>query len=321
MVCLSNLPELDSWYKGCDQQLLANDSLALSAFGICQLIEEMSLNTHFYSIDPILTLLRSSTQKIADFSDLKSFVAEKGLSIEEFVTSIAEQAAIENVKPFYRDLAELAELSQHLPFGFLAAWFALNTDQLERCIAECKKIKNPSVEIITLQGQAYLELGKLTEAQKTLQRATRKNPKELLAWFQLAKAFHLQNNFGMAWAALLECHGLQPSSDEIASYMAIIALAEEPIDKTKIETCWEALTSLPIYNSGNIDFILCLIDLAIASNKESRVIWITSHCDFGGFLQHQGVGKLSKVLKRFQGKAWHKASAAFLNSLDLPKSV
>lgn len=315
------VPEnLSKWYFQ-NHSEASEDALTECARAYFQLLytPPKSSRWEIYLI-PLTDLLEHSADGLEDLHDIYHFLGAKDFDLEEFITAIAEQAAREEYRPLFGTLSKLAKLSQHPPFQFLAGWYALNLGMLNECVLECRKASNPSSKILTLQGQAELEAGKVTSAIGSLQKSTQLSPQDPLTWFQLAKAYFVNDSLEMAWDSLLVCRNLIPESQEIPAFMAQIASCEEPKNPHKLQQSWTALTAADFSNS-NINYIECLLNLSFSANKQEWAKWVVDHCDVNAFLQPKGLKVLPGILKELNDRSWRHVSTQLLKSLDLPESV
>ena len=217
------------------------------------------------------------------------------------------------------EISKAADSTGIISLRFLAAWLALNLGSLNICIDECEKVNQPYSYIYTLQGQALLELGNALEAANILIAATSLAPKEILAWFQLAKAQHVLDNPIAAWEALEKCREISPRNPEVALFMAIISL-DQKFSRSHRQLAYDELFSLLDQISDQSDVILRLLQLAVALDDKQAAARLTNRIS-GNKIRQSKIQLLivAEVLRKFQKIGWMDISARLLNALLEPR--
>lgn len=254
-----------------------------------------------------------SPAPLADFVQAEQVVQECDAELVDLIGELGEEAVRhDHAAPFFEAMQSGADLTGLVFLRFLAAWTALNQGQLEVCVAECEKVDEPFASIFTIQGQALLELEKPKEAVEVLNVAVKLCPTELLAWFQLAKAHHVQNQLPLAFAALKECQRLAPQSDEVALYMAMIA-NEEGQTPALAPDALAALKPHLARHAGNGVVVFQLLLLTLKVDEKVTALSIVQQADWARIAtQKDLLSTLSQTLKALHAKSWMDVAAELL---------
>jgi len=161
---------------------------------------------------------------------------------------------------FQKTLKSAADKTNIASLRFLTAWHCINEGNLESCVQECEKIEQFYAPIFTIKGQAQLELGFVTAAIETLEYVCQQSPNEILAWFQLAKASHINRDQEKSWKALNHCHKLAPQSEEVALFMGMVAV-ESNNDFYQREAL-KVMEPHSKFSTNNSMYVLTLIELS-----------------------------------------------------------
>jgi tetratricopeptide (TPR) repeat protein len=212
--------------------------------------------------------LQNSTDPVGNFLEIQRHFNECEADFLDFVSDLG-QTVIQTPSsgPFQSDLERAADLTNLASLRFLSAWICMNEGALSKCIHECDKVEEFYSPIYTIKGQALLETGDVKGAIEALNETVRASPQELLAWFQLAKAYHVTKKFQACWGSLIQCRRLAPQSAEVAVFMGMAAYDSECMKKSEValkalEPFWEDY-------SGNAQFVFTLLKLALKLDHEA----------------------------------------------------
>lgn len=287
---------------------------------LCQvLLTEQTVQTRCLGIqNSFQEWLEESSQPAVDFAELIPYMADYGVSFNNLLADLAEEAArLGHGLGLAKVLQKVALKTQEPVCSFLAAWIFLNLNQLPACIAECQRVNSSYGPVQGLLGQALLESGKLEEAIQALQAAVRSSPEDLLSWFLLSKANLAANHWEAAWECIQICKKLAPEHEEVKAMIAIIA--EECAENSLwLRTAWEEVHPIWLNNSGRGFLTALLYRLAFLLNEPAKADYITSHADWqqlkveSDFLQN-----LAGILREFHRRQWHKENKRFLERLTV----
>jgi tetratricopeptide (TPR) repeat protein len=166
-------------------------------------------------------------------------------------------------------MEESADATNLACLRFMSAWVCINEGEMQKCVDQCELIDEIYAPILTIKGQAQISLGHIEEAILTLVDACKHSPQEILAWFQLAKAYHITNRPEASWNALLKCENLAPQSAEVSLFMGIVALEMEQSDK--VLHAYECLSSHQSYLIKNASLNLTLIKLSLKIGDPAQI--------------------------------------------------
>ncbi|MBF0440335.1 MAG: tetratricopeptide repeat protein [Oligoflexales bacterium] len=314
---LKNYPKLEAWFKK-SGRISGTESIELLLYYTCLSLETCEYSNNLLNwCQSFETLIKSTSDiddNIEDIEDLfNGFQVSFMAILAEIALSIIESPYEEM---FLNLMSYTATQTGSASYRFMAAWTALNTGNLERCIRECCMVTEDHVKIKTIQGQALLEDGRVHEAIKILESTVSLHPKEILAWFQLAKAHHLLAQWNDAWKCLETCRKELPDNIEIAAYMAIIAIEEKPTDITKVNIAWDSLISNLHHFQNNYALVNSLFELSVLSKDEKRVIWLFEYININELLtENEFVKKIPEILSKMNALNWRKGSYAFLKKI------
>lgn len=223
---LADLTGLSKWYAGADAspppKLQASEWLV---WRTCQTFMTQSLDGLKSWINHFRSFLEFSADPLTDFIKAETIVHRCNSQLPDLIGELGEHAVRLDLGENFLNVMQKGANATGLPvLRFLSAWTALNSGHLELCIEECERVDQPFGPVYTIQGQALLELGRPKEAAEALRVAVKLAPREVLAWFQLAKACHVLGQCDEAFQALRECRLLAETSDEVALYMGLVAL-------------------------------------------------------------------------------------------------
>ena len=313
MIRLEDFPKLSDWYhQDANEQ---QEAIPRAARSLCYYMSKDPPAKPTQYLDVLLTLVKNAASPHKALAELATFLVNLEFSLDEMIVEASERGFSLDSENTIKMVDELAKLTRHPPYCFLAAWLWFNADQLGPCLNHLEYIEPATSASLTLQGQALLELGKVEEAIETLLAATRRDPSEILAFFQLAKAEHVRGKYDNAWSALLSCQKLAPQSDEVATFMALVSLSQTPCDPNKVDISWQAMVGQKSQLAENTDYAKFMLDLAFAGEKEDRVLWIVENLNLASLYQAGGVKELPSLLRKLQNRSWFKASGAFIDSV------
>lgn len=320
MLHLADFPKLYSWYSQTRSEQIQNVA-EKAVWMTCFNLQKEPPAPPEACLAPICHLLNAADEAPHLFAEFFNFMVSMDADFEQMASKIAEQAAsLSHTKPI-QQLSMIGERTGRSTFNFLSAWLALNNDLPDICVEEAEKIDRPVAPLLTIQGQALLELGQAHRAIDALKLATNIEPKEILAWFQLAKAYHVTDDHDLAFMALRECRKIAPECQEIAVFMTLVAISENHPDKAKIGESWDYMQRFAAQESDNPDFIKAMMDLAFKNGQEHQVQWVLNNFSISSaFGKPQGVPLLPTILRAFQSKQWFELAADFLSKINPPES-
>jgi tetratricopeptide (TPR) repeat protein len=231
-----------------------------------------------------------------------------GAEVLELASEFGEHALSGGLSgAFFAAMQLSADVTGLVAFRFLSAWTALNSGDLESCVTECDKIDEPHAPVLTLQGQALLELGRTNDAIDALQSAVTMVPDELLAWFQLAKAHHVAGRWSDAWTALERSRRLAPDSDEVALLTALSALgapAAAPRQKM-LEEAWRCLSPHLPALADNIIVVVTLLQVCMQADDKNGALQTVQGAAWDRLApQRETYMQLSPILLGLKDKQW-----------------
>ena len=308
-------PKLANWFRNSSHRTSLNSDEALIVFETCRILNsdcthlvlerwgQTLAKTFGGSKNPDTLFLQvEELLKPCDttFSEILSEIVLAGISIGEGELIIGT-------------MSQLADQTRLVAFRFLAAWSALNIDDFERCIKECENVDQPFAPIYTIQGQALIEMGRVNEAIEILQVAAKLAPRDVLAWFQLAKAYYLVSS-EMCWDALVTCQQLAPSNLEVAGFLAISALSEVPADEAKCAIAYESL-SPHLLTAGYSSLIYThLFRLSLFSKNRQEAMLLAKEINCRRiYLEKDFLSHLPQILTQLQTLEWNSVSCELLS--------
>ena len=272
--------------------------------------------------DGFLEFLRVSSTPLADFLVAETIIQNCDADLLEILSEIGEEAVRAGAaEPFFHAMQASADGTGLVALRFLAAWTALNNGEREKCVEECEKVDQPYAALHTIHGQALIELVRPQEAVEALTLAVRLAPNEVLAWFQLAKAHHIQGDVESAWRALLECQRLAPQSAEVALFMALVALDENVADVAIAKRAWQELRAHLAAFRGSPDVVFHLVLLAIKRNASADAAHVIADANWERLRGDQKdlTRHLPAVLRGFHALGWHAIARDLLTHVTIEK--
>lgn len=314
---LDDYPQLARWYADCRDPARLEAPEAL-VFGTCEAIQAIK------AIDQGQTpavrawtrtfrkFLRTAGEPLRDFLVAEETVQRLDADLLDLIGELGETALrVGEDGSFLEAMQAGAEQTGLVVFRFLSAWTALNSGKLELCVEECEKVSEPFASVHTLHGQALLELGRPREALEALDVATSMGPQEILAWFQKAKALHVLGRHDQAFAALRECLRLAPQSDEVALYMALIAI--ETSDAPVWQEAWSVLRPRLGRLAETATVTLTLVRLAGLLQDKDKAQGVLAESGWSGdFSGASMTAALAATLRLLGERGWMDLAAVIL---------
>ena len=315
---LSKFPKLERWYQKNQHRvtlLSAEEKIVLAIFHFLHSSSDRFLLDHLFQTMQQLFCHNPAPEKL--YLKLEELLGSCDIVFSEILAEVVHSGIIiGSGESMLKSMSNLADQTKLVAFRFLAAWSALNIEDFECCIKECEKVDQPFAPIFTIQGQAFIELGQFTEAIESLHIAVELSPLEILAWFQLAKAYHLANS-DKCWDALCACNRLAPSNVEVAAFMAISALADDPVDGNKCLLAFNALAPHLEKSADNAAIRMHLFRLSLYTENKSDALMLAKELGTQKiYLQKDFVGFLPRILKRLQMLQWFDVSYDLLSNID-----
>jgi len=266
-------------------------------------------------------LINDNKNAYEDFLAAEDLLILLGVNFMEVSVEIAEKSLTAGLSDAMLATCErAADATAMVSFRFLAAWLALNSNELERCIDLCEKVEQPFSAIYTLHGQALIESLQPAAAIEVLEAATSLSPQEILAWFQLAKAYDINEQPEEAWRCLQSCLALAPQNLEIATFMAIVSL-HEPSEQDKQMAAWNTLWPHRHLLREKTNFVVLMADLSFALNEAKLFQQLIEVIDWQALYGEANFMRaLPKILRQMHQRKWLPQSVALLAELPLVES-
>ena len=276
---LEDHPQLWRWFASHREVRESDDPVTYTLYRLCCALSAED-SQFLPCLEATLSHLLTVENPASVVDGVERIMAQSGAPLAEFFTEALEFALLQGCGGQFHDLmAALAAKSKLVTFYFLAAWMALNLDQLEDCINHCELVTTPFAPITTLHGQALLDLGEADEAIDVLQIAVKLAPEEPLAWFQLAKAFHLRDRNEEALAALRRLRRILPKNGEVCLMMVIVVAAVNEADPALCEEAWNAI--MPFAGDLTKDCVTVshMFNLAMKSGRQEYMTWVIDNAN------------------------------------------
>ena len=317
-ISIDRYPKLRSWYDGTRSAAATDESLEDADLSeaerslllqLCHAMEGTShtiIPTWCRQIEPFLDM---QTNYMKGFEYLDRLLSKFDLDLSAFYGDLAYLAiALDQGEGFTEHCMKLRNCEVIGPIDFIAAWSALNSGNPQTCIAICADTMAMNAPIYTIHGQALLETGAVQEAVEVLQIAVKLDSKELLAWFQLAKAYSVMDRSEDAWNALKQCRTLAPDNIEIALFMAIEAqrcrrfLEEAALILVRLE---------PNFNGESSLYLTLLKLLSMNEDRDKFNLYLhKSTLDF-----QEPPKELAPLLKVLGQLGWHKETVDLIDRI------
>jgi tetratricopeptide (TPR) repeat protein len=273
-----------------------------------------------------LHLLHELREQAADFSttlaNVESSFASAAISFYEIVTEFAEYAVNDGLgQEFAEEMQRSADLCEATTFRFLAAWCYLNISNFDACIDECEKVAHPYAPVYTIHGQALLESGLVAEAIQILEIAVKISPNEILAHFQLAKAYHILESFPQAWKSIEICQRLAPQALEVATMAALCCLTLSGAQPQHLRNTHSFIRKCLTVPTTDIESLKYMLEIVFQLEDEALMQETLHLFDLGTLLsQPEFMQLLPRILKRLHTNNWNKCSAELLTQLTSSKN-
>ena len=318
MAHLDDFPALSQWYhKNIDiYPGFDEDPVEHIAWRFCHALKVGRVDAFILWHDTLSLLLNESEDIVIDFQEIERFFDYSGASLTQIISSWGYEAFdIGKEDEFFLLMQKTALKTGLVSFFFLAAWSAFNQNDYESCLDMCDRVKITYAPILTLKGQALLESGNPSAAIPILEDAIAADEQEVLAFFQLAKAFWLEKKYQGAYDSLQNCLKVVGSNPEISLFMTIVVL-EAPFVFSWHQKAWEEMLSfLPEYKA-NEEFVEKLIKLVVRANRIDWMELIAEEVEWKemrqSLLSNQ---KLGSILRLLGEKQWFGITKKILDSL------
>jgi tetratricopeptide (TPR) repeat protein len=315
---INAFPKLETWFEeNKNRDNSKNYFMHSLMLQLCKALSSESdhsfLTNYFEVLKKFCSLSPDPTN---DYRDFEKALLNLDVSFVNIANETLKCAIDENCPTLYLGyMVTFADQTKHDVFHFLAAWSALNCNQFQTCIDQCERIPEPTAAVYTLQGQAYLESGNIEEAIDTLQISVSLLPSDILAHFQLAKAYHIAKKMDKAWEAISACEEIEPNHPEIAAMFAIIALSERS-NTAWNKHAWKALCQSLASQDDNESLVSMMLDLAFLLKEKTYIDFIL---DKANWKQLQSdfnfIKKVPWILKNFDVLKWHDSAARLLTKV------
>ncbi len=318
---LDQFPALARWHER--QREVPLQSLAAAEWLVFQTCETLVLAPTMERraarswADAFSRFVRAAPSPLSDFLAADALVQACGGDFLHIMSQFGEVAIREDAGDgFFLAMQAGAEATSLVALRFLAAWTALNLGKPEACLDECEKVDQPYSYVYTIQGQALIELLRPREAAQALRLAVHLSPREILGWFQLAKAQHLLGDAEEAYKALAECAKIAPGNPEIALFMAMIALGEEGAAPEIVGRAWQELRPHASGHATNADVATALLKLALIRRARGDALTLLPDLD----LKHLGrdpqiLKSIAPVLRELHDLGWHDVARDLLTGM------
>ena len=277
---IDDYPDLAMWYRRESAAIPSIDPLDPREFmrDTCRTLMQPPGTMLAHWNQQLRTFTKQSGHPDRDWRDIEAAFLEQNTLLTGVCSRILEIAL--SSYPQMDCVTVLCQLTERLhrdDFHFLTAWAALNANRYDLCIATCDRIENTTAQVLTIQGQAWLESGRPAESLHCFDAAVRLESDEVLAWFQKAKACHVMERWQDCWGSLMACHQLVPDSDEIATFCALCALTAVPVRPDWTNRAWDLL--LPFLPGSPVKNAVwfTLADLALQAEIPERLMLLLNH--------------------------------------------
>jgi tetratricopeptide (TPR) repeat protein len=264
-------------------------------------------------------LPRVSANLLEDFLIADSLVQELGkVALPMILSQLAERSIVlgdgEKCQKAIRKFADQIPISA---LRFLSAWMALNLNQLEVCIEECEKEREPHAAVYTLLGQALLESGRALEAIDALKVAVKLDRKDPVTQVQIIKAYLVSNQPQKAIEPIVYCRELLGYNIEIECFAAMVVIQ---LGGSMQEFCFDTadrLMQLFEQEPSNLDLLSLTADVIFACNRQDVAEKLFSCADFPKLSRRPDfIGKMAKLLRQAGEKQWYTTSAVLTKHLQ-----
>ncbi len=312
---LARYPALASWYM--TEARKFRDGAPSPQLFVVKICESLCLSAKSAAIAfaDCFDEMMSGSNPLDDYLDAEAVINKCEITLLDLISRFGEDAVrAGDVERFLKAVINAADRTGIVGLRFIAAWLCLNTGDLKRCINECEKVDEPFASIYTILGQALLEQHKPEQAIEALTVAVKLSSTELLAWFQLAKAYYSLSNFREAYRCLHECNKLAPNNIEIALFQAIVA--NEFYDRDIHVDAFRSLRPHLKRNSGDAEVVFNTLQLAVKAGEKAWLEGCLTDIDFHQLKNDNRFPKLvSPFLRTLYDNNWMALSAKFLTDM------
>ena len=318
LITIDRYPKLRAWYDSNQSETQIDYSSVnfdlsnmehLIVLQLCTAIEGPShqlISNWCRYVEPFFSLQTSNVQ---GFEYLGQILSRFSLDLSEFYGDLAYFASVlDQGEEFTRHCMNLRNSGVVGPIDFIAAWSALNSGHPQTCIAICTDTLAMNASIYTIQGQALLETGAAHDATEILQIAVKLDPQEILAWFQLAKAYSVLDQPLETWNVLKKCRTLAPNNTEIGLFMAIEAQRYPKF----LREATSVLVQLEPNFAGDSNLYLTLLKLLTMSKDRARFNHYLAKSNFD-FTQPPK--ELAPLLRSMHQSGWYDEAVALLDRI------
>lgn len=316
---LHKYPKFYSWYNETSEEEANKQNQAeASILQLCQAIDTGEDNGKHFWWGILRQELSSQEDAQGHFLQMTEFCKNLGVDFPELLGVLTDLAIRQNQSAqICDDLSVSADLTSIATLRFLAAWSAFNNDDPQRCVDECTQIETPFAQVKGLMGQAQLELGDIKGAVASLKTAVALDDKELLSWFQLAKAHSLLEQPEEAWAALEQCEELSPNSQEVAVFMGLL-VTKNDLDLQCAQTAFREMLRHTHGMTVNASFLSLLIQVGIETGNESNLESCLSTFDWASLSRtKEYIQVLPDILRALGDCNWMKTSKFILENTNI----
>jgi hypothetical protein len=310
-------PQLASWYSENKYQPPSpSDHIAHLMWSTCHALSHEDLKLLPLFGKALKGFCDKTGTADKDFQQVEKMFSQGGLNFMELTTELAELAIrLSHGTAYFELMRQVADKTHLAIFRFIAAWTALNLNDLKLCVEECEKIDEPFACVYTIHGQALLELGYPEQAIEILEVATSLSPKEILTQFQLTKAYHVTDQLEKAWASVKKCQNIEQHNEEVSAMMAIIALTKR--DNIEwLEASWNHLSSHMHYDQYNLTMLTIMCDIGFCLKKKERLAPLIEKTNWTLYKNDQAfMQKLSWLLKQLDELKWNDLASILLTKL------
>lgn len=317
---LETYPELKTWYQNQRHsipKLVTEPSLYLS-WHICKwldigcIVDFEQFASEFYSFLNIPNQLKEQFKKV------ESFFNQYDLTLTTVFGHWGSAAIINEQGPaFYQLMEDAAKKLNDAPLCFLSAWGALNSNKLEECIRISQIMEEDYAPMLTIRGQAQLELGYCNDAINSLDAALELSPHDPLIWYQLAKAELVLGHLEKAWMATSVCDKICPCNEDVAILYTLIATDKLAQNDEWFDVAWQALQQISQEaNEQNQQLLYHMMLLAFAKKEKTwaeeiitKINWLQVEASW---IQNK---QLSTILKQLGDLQWYDLSSIVLKQI------
>ncbi|NRA44347.1 MAG: tetratricopeptide repeat protein [Oligoflexales bacterium] len=315
---LNDFPSLSRWFHENDDihPSYAEDPVEHTVWQFCRALTLEPSDAFLIWQSSLSRLLDEKQHILTSFQEIERFFDCSGASLTQIISSWGYDAfEIGKEDEYFLIMQKAAVNTGLVSFYFLAAWAAFNQNDYDSCLEMCDEVKVCYAPILTLKGQALLESGHPEKAIPVLEDALESDEREVLAWFQLAKAFWLEKHYQGAFDSLLKCLKLSGPNPEISLFLTIVAL-DAPYSLEWHNKAWEEMEPFLGQFGANEEFIEKLFKLIVRSNRRDWMEILAEEADWEGLKNSLcSKQKLGAMLKSLGEKQWFGLTKKILDRL------